>query len=66
MTTPDERTRAVVQTKEFLYELTVPRLTPGVPQPVREEARRLLRHFPDRGDMSLAARAVPIWFGFPD
>lgn len=67
MTMPDERTRAVVQTAEFLRDLTMPSVTSGVPRAVREEARRLLRHYPGRGDMSLAHMAMPHWFGeLPD
>lgn len=48
MTMPNERTYAVVRAREFLERL----LTPygggikGVPKAVREEARRVLRHFP--------------------
>lgn len=63
MTMPDERTRAVVHTAEFLRDLTMPSVTPDVPRAVREEARRLLRHYPGRGDMSLAHMAIPEWFG---
>lgn len=65
MTTPEERTRAVVQARKLLRELTIPSATPRVPRPVREEARRLLRHFPMAGDMSLAHGAMPNWFGEP-
>lgn len=63
MTMPDERTRAVVHTAEFLRELTMPSVTPKVPHAVREEARRLLRHYPGRGDMRLAHTVMPQWFG---
>ncbi|MFN7411937.1 MAG: BPSL0761 family protein [Pseudomonadota bacterium] len=62
-TTPDERTRAVVHTAEFLRDLTKPTVTPGVPRAVREEARRLLRHYPCRADMSLVHAVMPQWFG---
>jgi hypothetical protein len=65
VTTPEERTRAVVQTRELLRELTTPSLTPRVPVAIREEARRLLRHYPSAGDMSLAHSALPTWFGEP-
>lgn len=63
MTMPDERTRAVVHTAEFLRDLTMTSVTPEVPRAVREEARRLLRHYPGRGDMTLAHMAMPQWFG---
>ncbi len=43
MTTPDERTRALVQTKQFLQGLQI---QDTVPPDVREAARALLRHYP--------------------
>lgn len=51
MTTPTERTRAVIQTADFLGRLLYPHLTPRVPKAVREEARALLRHYPTVYDM---------------
>jgi hypothetical protein len=63
MTTPHERTRAVVHTQEFLRELTTPTSIPDVPDAVRQEARRLLRHYPGRGDMRLTHTAMPVWWG---
>lgn len=63
MTTPAERTRAVVQTRRFLRELLDSKLTPDVPQAIRREAKRLYRHFPMLGDMQLAHLACPSWFG---
>lgn len=67
MTMPSERTSAVVHTAEFLRDLTMPSVTPEVPHAVREEARRLLRHYPGRGDMSLVHGVMPQWFGeLPD
>lgn len=66
MTTPVERTRAVLQTREFLQELTWPSVTPGVPTAIRETARRLFRHFPGNGDIALASMALPSWFAQPE
>lgn len=63
MTTPDERTRTVVRTHSFLQRLTWASTTPGVPEAIREEARRLLRHYPGRSELSLAHAALPRWFG---
>lgn len=60
---PDERTRAILQTKQFLFELLSAEQTPGVPEAVRREARRLLRHFPGLMELSLAHRALPMVFG---
>ena len=60
MTTPDERTRALVQTKAFLQELQVEH---AVPVAVREAARALLRHYPTSGQIELAHMALPLFFG---
>lgn len=49
MTLPYERTRAVLQTQDFLIRLaSLPSAggVKGVPKDVRFEARRLLRHYP--------------------
>jgi hypothetical protein len=63
MTIPLERTRAVLQTKEFLLELQDPTKSPGVPEEVRREANRLLRHFPSTWDLNAAHRGAPDWWG---
>lgn len=44
MTMPVERTRSVVQTREFLRELSK---NPLIPESFRNEAARLLRHYPE-------------------
>lgn len=57
MTVPIERKNAVVHTEKFLLDLVNPKVTPRVPKAVREEARRLLRHYPSQFDMdTIAAR----------
>ena len=63
MTTPEERTRAIMHTRELLQELTEPSVTPGVPDAVRTAARQLLRHYPDTNNMRLAHAALPNCFG---
>lgn len=63
MTTPDERTRAVLQARAFLQELAQAGVNAATADAVRREARRLLRHYPGRADMSLAHDALPCWFG---
>jgi hypothetical protein len=60
MTTPYERMRSVAQTREFLEQL---RRDANVPESIRYEAYRLLRHYPSNVDLSLAASALPIWWG---
>jgi hypothetical protein len=49
MTLPHERTRAVFNTREFLLRLASPygeNAIKGVKKAVRQEALRLLRHYP--------------------
>ena len=59
MTLPDERYRAVVQTRRFLLDLCNPQHTPRVPKLVRETARSMLRHYPTDHDMMAAAEGAP-------
>lgn len=62
MTTPHERTRAVLETRAFLAELMDSSMHPDMPEVVRLEARRLLRHYPSASDMKLAGHALPLQF----
>ena len=59
MTLPDERYRAVVQTRRFLLDLCNREHTPRVPKLVRETARAMLRHYPSDWEMQQAAAASP-------
>ena len=59
MTLPDERYRAVRQTKKFLIDLCSPQRTPRVPKAIRQQANSLLRHYPSDWDMTLAAESAP-------
>lgn len=52
MTTPDERTRTLLQAGAFLKELS---RNPGVSDAIREEARRLVRHYPTVSTLQLLA-----------
>lgn len=51
MTTPDERTNAVLNVERFLMDLRNPKKYPRVPSEVRKEASRLLKHYPSQYDM---------------
>lgn len=51
MTMPFERSRNVVQAGEFLAELM---RDTRLPHSVRDEARRLLRHYPTPHDVHMA------------
>jgi hypothetical protein len=56
MTLPDERYRAVIQTRKFLMELqTIPR----IPRIIRQQALSCLRHYPDEWEMQQAAEGAP-------
>lgn len=55
MTVPRERTNAVMFTETFLLSLIDPKQTPRVPRAIREEAHRLLRHYPSRFEMEVIA-----------
>jgi len=58
MTLPCERTRAVINAREFLFRLSTPYIENGIkkiPAAVRDEARRLLRHYPSVVDLACAA-----------
>jgi hypothetical protein len=59
MTLPDERYRAVVQTRRFLLDLCNPQHTPRVPKLIRETARNMLRHYPSDWDMNRASESAP-------
>jgi hypothetical protein len=65
MTVPDERTKAVIYTREFLQELLYKNLTPTVPPAIREKAKWLLRHFPSDCDLDFARQGAPQWWGPP-
>ena len=51
MTLPSERTQAVLRVEKFLLDLRNPKKYPRVPKAVREEASRLLKHYPSQFDM---------------
>jgi hypothetical protein len=59
MTLPDERYRAVVQTRRFLLDLCNREHTPRVPKLIRDTARSMLRHYPSDWDMQRAAAGAP-------
>jgi len=53
MTLPNERTRSVLHARDFLLRLASPYGggLKRIPKDVRDEARRLLRHYPSAVDM---------------
>ena len=63
MTIPAERTRTITQTRRFLLDLLDPVKTPRVPQFVRKEAHRLLRHYPSASDIEMSRSGIFEVFG---
>jgi hypothetical protein len=59
MTLPDERYRAIKWTEEFLKDLCDRTKTPRVPKAVRQQASRLLRHYPSKYDLDRIAERAP-------
>jgi len=59
MTLPDERYRALKQSKKLLEELCDPGKTPRVPSLIRDKARTALRHFPNDNELERIADNCP-------
>ena len=55
MTTPDERHRTLVQVGGFLKEI---RSNDALPEAMRREAHRLLRHYPTLHEVEMLAAAT--------
>jgi uncharacterized protein (DUF433 family) len=55
--------RSLRETKEFLNELLSSEATPGVPDEIRRQAQRLLRHYPEEFQLQLLQRALPRQYG---
>ena len=62
MTMPDERFRAVMQAEKFLQSLCNVNETPRVPKAIRQQARGILRHYPNHWDMIMASNGAPDHF----
>ena len=60
MTMPSERSRSVVQTREFLVELS---RNKELPESVRDQARFLLRHFPKKDDVVKVVKELTGGYG---
>lgn len=59
MTLPTERSRSVIEAKRLLQELSA---RADIPEDVRREAERLMRHYPGSIHVSLAGVAWPMHF----
>lgn len=65
MTIPSERSYAVLETRKFLLALSNKEIK-KIPTAVREQARRLLRHYPGDFYINEAAEKSPEVFGKVD
>jgi len=63
MTIPRERSRHVIQAGAFLKELHANK---DLPEEIRSEAHRLLRHYPSVSDIERVATYVPPTSAFPN
>jgi len=63
MTVPHERSYAIHNTQQFLFDLLDKKKTPRVSKEVRERARRLLRHYPSSYYINVCAKNSPDIFG---
>lgn len=61
MTMPFEKTYSVLNCREFLLSLLDPKQTPRVPLSIRKEARKLLKHFPNKFDMEQAVEGREVF-----
>ena len=57
MTLPDERYRAVMETKKFL--LSILNTRSGLSKDMKKQARWCLRHYPSEYDLDRAAEGAP-------
>lgn len=46
MSLPDEKLRALINTRQFMFDLLDPKKTPKVPMSVRQTAHRVCKHLP--------------------
>ena len=60
---PSERSFAIHNTQQFLFDMLDPKKTPRVPRAIREKCRRLLRHYPSSFWLDTAAKTAPDIFG---
>ena len=57
MTLPDERYRAVMQARRFLIDIM--KYRSGLSDDMREEARSILKHFPNEHELDNVAEIAP-------
>jgi tRNA U54 and U55 pseudouridine synthase Pus10 len=63
MTTPKQRTVAVQEVEQFLKDLTDSKVYARVPKEVKEEAARLLIHYPTYPDLLISSQHMNFVWG---
>ena len=63
MTIAFERTRSLIQAREFLQAMMDPKQTPRVPRCLRGKAKTILLHYPNLAEIEMAHKALPDEFG---
>jgi hypothetical protein len=66
MTMPDERTRAVLDARDFLERLARAELVEESPQTLMTWAKAMLRHYPEDTHIRLASKALPAYWSSPE
>lgn len=66
MTTPYERTRAMLHTREFLEELQSIQKWPHLPDTLRQRAKALARHYPESWHVHQLHVHLPAFYDSPD
>ena len=66
MTMPDERTRAVLDARDFLERMARGELAGESPQALTTWAKALLRHYPENTHIRLASKALPAYWSLPE
>lgn len=66
MTMPEERTRAVLDAREFLERLARGELVGESPQALMTWSKALLRHYPENTHLRLASLALPAYWSSPE
>jgi len=59
MTMPDERYRAMLEGMRLIEDLLIPQVTPRVPGQIRERARWIMRHYPNRFELEAMSTQIP-------
>lgn len=65
MTTPFERTRAVIEARLFLQKFSTGRLRDTSLEHLQGPAEALLRHYPDENNLRLSAQLLPLLWAEP-